>query len=297
VSSPPHSYTHPGAPPPHPELPDGVEPAPVPATERRGLGAVPAWSPFLAMLATFVVASVASIVLVGIVEAAGTEVDPEDLPPGVLITGSVVQDVALVLFAVGFARIWAGRLRPSDFGIRTTPLGPAVAWTFGIYATFWACAAVYQIVVGPGPEQDLVGELRGEDSLLVLIGFGVLVAFVAPIVEEFFFRGFLFGVLRERIGVLGAVLVAGAIFGIIHAAGTPVRTLGILVLLGIGLCVLYWKTGSLLPGIALHAIHNTISFGITTGVAPWVFGAMLLGSVTLVLGVMRAVMSRQRSPA
>ena len=298
MSSPlPPSFSHPGPAPPRPELPDGVEPSPAPGAPRRGLAAVPVWSPFLAMLVTFFVASIASIILVAVVEAAGTRVDPDDLPPGILIGGSVVQDVALLVFAVVFARIWSGPLRPSDFGLRRTPLKPALAWAAGIYVAFWVFAAVYSAIVGTGPEQDLVSDLKDEDSLVVLIGFAVLVAFIAPIVEEFFFRGFLFGVLRERLGVLAAILIAGTIFGLIHAAGTPIRTLGILVALGVGLCVLYWKTNSLLPGIALHSLHNAISFGATKELVWWFFIALLLGSVALVLLTANAVIARERRPA
>ena len=51
-----------------------------------------------------------------------------------------------------------------------------------------------------------------------------------------------------------------------HATGSPVETLGVLVVLGVLLCLLYWRTGSLLPCIALHALNNGISFVVTTDV-------------------------------
>lgn len=255
---------------------------------RTGLGAVPVWVPIVAMLATFVVASIATLLIVGVVELAGTKVDSDSLPPGVLISGTLVQDVALVAFAYLFARAWAGGVRPATLGLRPTPVGRALLWTGAVYGLFWLSVILYTAALGEGPQQDLVTDLREEDSLVVLGGFAMLVGIAAPLAEELFFRGFLFGVLRERIGVLAAALVAGAIFGVIHAAGTPVRTLGILVLLGIGLCFLYVKTGSLLPCMGLHALQNSISFAFTTRVEPAVGVLLVAGCVLVTLGIASA---------
>lgn len=300
MSSPPSSsYSHPGPAPLYPELPDGVErtSAPAGAAGRGGLARVPAWAPFAAMMATFVVASVASVVIVGAAELGGADIRANSLPPGVLISGSIVQDVALVVFAYLFSRAWASPVRPSTFGLRRTAWLPALGWAAVVYVGFWVCAAIYSAILGQGSEQELVTDLKEEDSLAVLIGFAVLVGFVAPIVEELFFRGFMFGVLREKMNVFAAMGVAGAVFGLIHVAGTPVRTLGILVVLGIGLCFLYHKTNSLLPCIGLHALHNSISFGATKELIWWLFLLLVIGSVGVVLTVSHAVMDRGRQPA
>jgi hypothetical protein len=292
---PPPSFSHPGPPPLHPELPDGIARTPAPAGPwRGGLAKVPVWVPFAAMLATFVIASTASLLVVGLVELAGTPVNSNSLPPGVLISGSAVQGIALVVTAFLFARVWAGPLRFSSFGMRPTALWPAVGWAVLIYLGFWMAAAIYAVVVGQGAEQQLVTDLKEQDSLVVLAGFAILVGLIAPLVEEFFFRGFLFGVLRDKIGVVWGSLIAGSIFGLIHVAGTPLRTLGILVVLGIGLCVLYAKTGSLLPGIALHSLHNSISFGATKGLVWWGFILFVVTSVTLVLLVTKMIIARER---
>jgi len=57
----------------------------------------------------------------------------------------------------------------------------------------------------------------------------------------------------------------------------------VLVVLGVLLCLLYWRTGSLLPCIALHALNNGISFVVTTDVP--VGGATLRPGPTPVAGV------------
>jgi membrane protease YdiL (CAAX protease family) len=117
---------------------------------------------------------------------------------------------------------------------------------------------------------------------------------VAPLCEEFFFRGFMFGVLRERIGVAGGALLTGLIFGGVHATGSPVETLGVLVVLGVLLCLLYWRTGSLLPCIALHALNNGISFVVTTDVPVGEAIAIVFATSSAAVAVGVLVMRRVR---
>ncbi len=285
-------FSHPGPAALHPEIPDGVEPPPPePAAERHGLGAIPVWASFAVLLATLIVSGLVSVLIAVIAGATGPE---QDTPPGVLIAGTVVQHLSLIAFSFVFAQLWISPIRPSTLGIRGTPALAAVGWAAAAYASFWLFAAIYVAVLGSGPEQDLVEELRKEESLVVLIGFGVLVTLMAPVAEEVFFRGFLFGVLRERIGGVWAAIVAGAVFGLAHAVGSPLRTLGILVVLGVAFCLLYWKTGSLLPGMALHALHNSISFGATKGLVWWAFLALMVGAVGLVLAIGKLVIEWER---
>ena len=129
-----------------------------------------------------------------------------------------------------------------------------------------------------------------------LIGWAVLLAFAAPLAEELFFRGFMFGVLRERIGVAGGALVTGVVFGLVHATGSPIKTLGVLVILGVLLCLLYVRTGSLLPCIALHALNNSLSYAVTKDLTVLGAGALMLGCTGAAVGVAVAVMRRSPAP-
>ena len=150
-------------------------------------------------------------------------------------------------------------------------------------------------IVGQPDQQELTRDLKDESSTAALIGYAVLLAFVAPLCEEFFFRGFMFGVLREQIGVAGGALATGLIFGGVHATGSPVETLGVLVVLGVLLCLLYWRTGSLLPCIALHALNNGISFVVTTDVPVGGAIAIVLATSTAAVAVGALVMRRVRA--
>jgi uncharacterized protein len=279
----------------HPEVPDGVEPTGPPPGAREAppgnLSPVPAWAPLAAMIAAFVVATLAYLVIAAVIEAGGGNVTTGG-PPGLVISATLIQDAALIIAAVYFASLWTRGLTPASFGLRRVPLGPAAGWTVLAFVAFWVLTAIYISAVGEPDQQELTRDLREEESLSALIGYGVLLAFVAPLAEELFFRGFVFGVLREKIGAVWGVLATGVVFGLVHVAGSPIETVGVLIILGSLLCVLYQKTGSLLPCIALHAINNAISFAATKELH-WAEGvAIVLVSTGAAVAVAAAVTQR-----
>jgi len=99
----------------------------------------------------------------------------------------------------------------------------------------------------------MLAEASGPDKVFMLIlGASVL----APIFEEILFRGFLFQILRDRIGGTLSILASSLIFAALHPSAYT-----ILPLFGLSciLCLLYARTGSLWPSILLHALHNSVS--------------------------------------
>ena len=83
---------------------------------------------------------------------------------------------------------------------------------------------------------------------------------VAPFAEEFFFRGFFFKALSSWKGIWPAAVLTGLVFGGIHAGSADIAFLVPLGFFGSALCLLYVKTGSLYPCIAVHAVNNSIAF-------------------------------------
>lgn len=106
---------------------------------------------------------------------------------------------------------------------------------------------------------DTTGDLmlRMKDNIFGIIS----VCVVAPIFEEMFFRGAIEGyLLRKWQNPRWAILVSALVFGLIH--GNPAQIL-FAFLFGLILGELYYRTGSLLPGIILHFINNTLSIILT----------------------------------
>ena len=227
----------------------------------------PPWFGFVALLVTFGVAQIATIV---IIVAAGAQGDDE-LPAAVTLAAALVQEIAFLAVALFFAaRVRRPRL--ADFGLRPTSIRRALAWMAAGMACFYLLAAIYVQLVGD-PEQSTAQDVGADESQLALLAAGVLFICLAPIGEEFFFRGFFYGSLRTSVGPLPAALIGGTVFGVIHAP-TGLSAVPPLVVLGIVLCVVRERTGSLYPCIAIHAINNTIAYAAITDADPGVAAAL-----------------------
>jgi len=78
---------------------------------------------------------------------------------------------------------------------------------------------------------------------------------VGPIVEEIFFRGFLYPALRRYWGFVGAMIASSILFAGVHA---NIFSFFPIFFLGVVLTYLYEKRQSLIPCMALHVFHNTV---------------------------------------
>ena len=283
-----------------PELPAGAPLPPEAVAEawRLGPGGLPrwpAWIPLPALLLAFMTALVGTLALAVLVELTGREVDSSRLPPGVVIGGTVIQDLALIGAAVLFARTLAGSVRVGDFGIRRTPLRSAAGWTVLTWFAFLAFSAAWAAIFDIDENDDLPQELGADESTAALIGVLILVTLLAPVCEEFFFRGFCFTALRRSFGVVVGAVLTGAVFGAIHASGTEPEFLVPLGVLGALLCLLYWRTGSIIPCMVLHALNNSIALGVALEWQPLAIVATMLASSGLIVAVALAL--ARRAPA
>lgn len=237
-----------------PERPPGIE---------READARPRWKPytaFLALIAGFG-GAIFGALIIGLVAAAfGASLTHP--PPAVSILGTIFQDLCLVAAALFFARL-AARPTPGQFGLRDVRLWPALGLAAAAYATFYAFTAGWVALLGTTPDdENLPKELGADKSTVALVAVAFLVAVVAPMAEEFFFRGYYYGALRNWSRWGGAV-VTGVTFGAIHAGSAQWEFLLPLAFFGFALCWLRERTGSLYPGIALHCANNSIAFGVT----------------------------------
>ena len=82
-------------------------------------------------------------------------------------------------------------------------------------------------------------------------------AFAAPVVEEAFFRGFVFGGLKGHMDWKWAALISSFLFGIMHA---DLTTLLPATIIGFCFAYLYQKSNSIWPGIIIHITNNALAF-------------------------------------
>lgn len=85
----------------------------------------------------------------------------------------------------------------------------------------------------------------------------LLVIAIAPAVcEEMLFRGVILHSLQARYRVPSAIAVTAVLFGLYHMSVIKFIPTG---LLGLLLCVVVWKTGSIYPAMLMHFINNAFS--------------------------------------
>ncbi|MGH2748281.1 MAG: lysostaphin resistance A-like protein [Actinomycetota bacterium] len=150
-----------------------------------------------------------------------------------------------------------------DAGLRPAGAGPVMLMFLVVLPMMilsGIAVQVSRVLFGEVPstqEQVLGGEasLTSSDYLLLLL-VGVL---VAPIVEEFIFRGLIYRYLRGKKSVTYAVLVSAAIFAVAHFIPTLIPALFVL---GIALALVAQRYDSIYPAMMLHALNNAIGLTI-----------------------------------
>jgi membrane protease YdiL (CAAX protease family) len=165
----------------------------------------------------------------------------------------------LVQYAVWFGlvlAIAAGLRRREAFALRRpSSLGRAVRFALVAIAVAGVTSAIVGPLLNPGKEQGILPKRWVHGHIGPFVVSVVAVAVVAPIVEELMFRGLGFSLLRKY-GRRVAILAVGLAFGVAH--GIP-EALPILVPFGSALAYVRDRTGSVYPGMVVHALFNTVA--------------------------------------
>lgn len=168
---------------------------------------------------------------------------------------------AAILFTVGRHRVpW------SALGLRMPERGalwvPAVTFLGAVFIMFLYLGLLSALGYG-----DVEGNVPEEvfDSVPLAVLAGVLLVGFAPVMEELFFRGFVFGGLLGRWPFLWAGLASGTLFALAHLV--PIVYIPI-VAIGVLFAWAYFYSRSLLPAIVGHLAYNSFIYGLAvSGVA------------------------------
>lgn len=190
--------------------------------------------------------------------------DIEDDPAALaaLFAFSIPLEIVFVLVALRFT-VWKYGLSLASLGLKRPERG---RYLFTVGLLFGALAIVYVYfgilaLFGVDPEADLPDEAFEHLGPIIVVG--VLSLGFAPLMEEVFFRGFVFPGLQRRWGFLLAALGSGFLFGIAHL-GNPGTFYVVppITLVGAWFAWGYAYSGSLYPPIAAHFFFNLISFSV-----------------------------------
>lgn len=247
----------------------------------------PAWYGLAALALALIVTVLVSGALFALLQVGGAHISSSS--SGANIVATLIQDLALAACAIWLAR-QVSRPRPGDFGLRGTPIGRAVLWAVIAFLIYFVFQVLYVAIVSPDQKQTTLQDLGAGNGGIVAVLIGILVVGVAPVIEEFFFRGFFYGALRTRFPFVVAALLDGVVFGVVHAP-TGIAAVPPLIALGFAFCLLYEETGSILPGMVLHSLNNMIAFG-TDKDGSWAVGAIV---AAVVLATVVTVPARSRT--
>ena len=185
---------------------------------------------------------------------------------GEVVTGLIVTiflDLALIGLAAGFS-LWPYHLRWSALGLgpfdRRLWWLPPVAAAGALVGLITYAAVLKGLGAGAAvPNQDDLDPLFQSRAILPLTGFAVVI--MAPVAEEIFFRGFIFGGLIRPLGLPWAMVASGVLFGMFHiSSGHAIGVVLPFSLIGMLFAWLYHRSGSLWTNIFAHMLFNVVGF-------------------------------------
>ncbi|HUS81942.1 MAG TPA: type II CAAX endopeptidase family protein [Dehalococcoidia bacterium] len=240
-------------------------PAEQPQSGRRDWRQGIAWGPREVVQGlALAVTAVIFIPVAALVVAAGLGIDVTDTKHATQVSLVASLPFEAVLFAIVIALTMGKyRSRWRDLGFR--PLALSRAWVpVALVVGAFVAVQVYGVIADAiGGSDFLPKSTLGEDALdqTAFVVLAVILAVgMAPVVEETFFRGFVFGGLSKRFSLLGSALISGFLFALAHGQPTtliPFTAVGMLFAVG------YAYTGSLWTSISAHFTFNLISLTVT----------------------------------
>jgi membrane protease YdiL (CAAX protease family) len=210
------------------------------------------WGPQLAIGGVFL--ALGTGILLGIPAVIVDGPGDGDLSSAANIVVQLATALGFLLVPIAIASRWGespvgqalGRLGVRSFS------PSALKWMLAAIGAYLLFAAVYTAIFG-SPHQEDIADSFGSVPVQIL-----LIVIAAPVSEEICFRGMVFGGLRTRLPRLAAALISAIVFGGLHAL-TGISAVPPLIAFGFVLALLYEKTGSIVPGIVLHMLNNSVA--------------------------------------
>jgi membrane protease YdiL (CAAX protease family) len=144
-----------------------------------------------------------------------------------------------------------GLRRPSASDIRTAAIG-----TVAMYVFAEAAALLQKFALHIEGTQQAVRLFGTTHDRTLIYGLVALAVFIAPVVEELIFRGFVFNALLRYVNVGLAAAVSGIVFGLAHFDKTAFFPLACG---GMVLAFVYYRSGSLTASMLTHGGFNAVN--------------------------------------
>lgn len=252
------------------------------------------WTVFVAFVSIVAISLVTSGIYLGIaaVISGGITGDPHAkvkrvfenpniMIPSFAIVGVTTLVITAICCVLGPERVW------DRISLRSNRLG-LQGYVAGVVLVYGTSITVGQLIRPfadtNSPALKLIDKhLRAADGFMIAVG-AAIIAVLAPVAEEVFFRGYMQTRLRRRWGPIWAIGITALAFGAMHAdlVHTPFA-----IAMGVALGYVAERSGSIRPAIAGHIFNNMIAViatrlpesvrGTSTSWPTFVVGVVLLG--------------------
>lgn len=229
-----------------------------------------AWSPwptifvFVGAVALFIVVQISYIVAAVMLHA---------IDPRAVTQIPVSQNLMLQFVSWGATGIYLVLVIPRALGAPLETLGFRAPTPRDLGVAASGALVMVVLVNGAGTLAAALSHRHDTEAAMALMhqlrtpeqraAFTLLACGVAPFCEELVFRGFIFNALTRFVPLSAAMVLSGAIFGVLHATdGWPgeLLTVGVpLTLGGILLAYVYARTKCFWANVTTHALFNAVS--------------------------------------
>ncbi|MCB0210883.1 MAG: CPBP family intramembrane metalloprotease [Anaerolineae bacterium] len=194
--------------------------------------------------------SIVWIIGVGIISGIAQYIEFPIDPSIIVLVGTLLLLVPVWYFTIyKYGASWADLglrgFRPQAVGIGCGLMVISFIFNF-VYAWF---LGMFGLQIQPD-----IAPMFDDTGFPIILLFGG--AIVAPVIEEIFFRGFVFAGLRKRWDWKKAALASAALFAMAHVIPTSILPIFIL---GVIFAFLYHVSGSVWPAILMHMLTNTLA--------------------------------------
>jgi membrane protease YdiL (CAAX protease family) len=194
-------------------------------------------------------------------------------PIGIFVSGRLGD--LLSESSIGFAVVLAARKAAGQSGgwrralgwdlPRWRDVGLGLRWYgWQLMAGISAALILWLVTIPLGGHRASNVDISRHDSVITIVTTILVAVFVAPVVEEFFFRGLLLRTAFRRFSFWPSAVATSLIFGSAHTPqvdGVRARILlgGVVGTFGLVQCVLVRRKGRLGPNMIVHGLFNAVA--------------------------------------
>ncbi len=189
----------------------------------------------------------------------------DSLPPLASAAAAGLQFVGFLLVGVWYLR-WQGSV--DLFDVRLPSLRE-VGWAIGGLVALFVLLNIVSVIIetlGVDTAENAAVTQGRQNPTLFLYLIVVTILLTAP-AEELLFRGLVQGLFRQAYGLIPGIVVASALFGVVHwialtGGGSRLTYIAVAGALGMVLGALYETTENLAVPIIVHGVYNAILFSV-----------------------------------